>query len=189
MFPNLGGFFDMHNNPNLTSILHTGSTQTFSLYSIYSNNSLLESDISKLTGFGGRYRAENCNSLNNIKFPQTNGIFKNSLTLEYSKAFYLRDCPNLGYVDFKPLSGATMDVNSTYGCSIDMRGNGKTTTDVNRTLVDFEFLATNNPSKWSGVTLDISSNSVPDTTSGGYNGISALSTLTGATYQWTITTD
>ena len=63
-------------------------------------------------------------------------------------------------------------------------------TDVNHMLVDFDYLSsTANPFGWTGVTLDISgTNATPDSSSGGYDGIAALSSLTGATNSWSITT-
>ena len=142
-----------------------------------------------LSGLGGIVQIDYCPSLTGVTFPQSTGTFKNVTNTSNNSAISMYNNTNLGYVDFKPLSGVTMDVNSTYGAKILLYNNGMTADQVNRTLVDFEWIVTNNPTRWSGVTLDISSNSVPDTTSGGYNGISALSTLTGATYQWTITTD
>jgi hypothetical protein len=189
MFPNLGSVFVAENNDNLIEVLHTASTQTFILYQIGSNNSLLNVDISMLSGLGGRVRMPSCSSLTGVTFPQSTETFWNSATNEDNRAFYMFNMPSVGYIDFKPLSGATMDSSHVNGCTIDIRSHGMTSGEVNRTLVDFEWITTNNPTGWSGVTLDISSNSVPDTTSDGYNGISALSTLTGATYQWTITTD
>ena len=60
---------------------------------------------------------------------------------------------------------------------------------VNTMLHDFSGITSNNVNSWSGVTLNISgSNSAPDTTSGGINGVASLSYLTGATPQWSITT-
>ena len=189
MFPNLGGVFAMEDNDNLIDVLHTASTQTFIIYQIGDNNSLLNVDISMLSGLGGRVKTKYCFSLTGVTFPQSTETFWDSFNNEDNRAFSMFNMPSVGYIDFKPLSGSTMDVNSTYGCTIDIRSHGMTSGEVNRTLVDFEWITTNNPTRWSGVTLDISFNSVPDTTSDGYNGISALSTLTGATYQWTITTD
>ncbi len=186
MFPNFGGLFTAFNNSNLTSITHTASTETFIRYDIGDNTSLLNVDISMLSGLGGIVQIDNCSSLTGVTFPQSTGTFKNSSII---MSFSMSNTPNVGYIDFKPLSGSTMDVNSTYGCTIDIRLHGMTSGEVNRTLVDFNNIVVSNPSGWSGVTLDISSNSVPDTTSDGYNGVAALSNLTGATYQWTITTD
>lgn len=189
MFPNLGGVFSMEGNDNLIEVLHTASTQTLVTYNIGNNNSLLNVDISMLSGLGRYVQIDYCPLLTGVTFPQSTETFRNVTSSVNNRAFSMFLTPNVDYIDFKPLSGGTMDVNSTYGCTIDIRSHGMTSGEVNRTLVDFEWITTNNPTRWSGVTLDISSNSVPDTTSDGYNGISALSTLTGATYQWTITTD
>jgi hypothetical protein len=95
-------------------------------------------------------------------------------------------CTSLGYVDFKPLSGITMDVNSTYGASIYLNGNGMSTTNINHILYDFSGITSNNLNRWSGVTLDISGNSSPDASTGGYDGISSINYLTGVTANWTI---
>ena len=49
-------------------------------------------------------------------------------------------------------------------------------------------MSTVSPSKWSGVTLSIlTGNSSPDTTSGGYDGIAAINSLTGSPKNWIIT--
>ena len=46
-----------------------------------------------------------------------------------------------------------------------------------------------NPAGWTGTTLDMGgTNDAPDGSSGGFNGLAALSSLTGATNNWTITT-
>jgi len=189
MFPNLGGGFVMENNDNLTEVLHTSSTKSFFTYNVGDNNSLLNVDISMLPGITRYIQIDNCPSLTGVTFPQSTGTFRNLTSSDNNRAFSMFNTPNVGYIDFKPLSGATMNVNSTYGCTIDIRSHGMTSGEVNRTLVDFNNIVVSNPSGWSGVTLDISSNSVPDTTSGGYNGVAALSNLTGTTYQWVITTD
>jgi len=60
--------------------------------------------------------------------------------------------------------------------------------DVNHILDDFKYNATNNPSGWSNVVLDIGgTNDDPDSSSGGYDGLAAIATLTGSPYNWTIT--
>ena len=47
---------------------------------------------------------------------------------------------------------------------------------------------TYNPTGWSNVNLNISgTNDAPDSSSGGYNGLAAISFLTGSPYNWTIT--
>ena len=91
---------------------------------------------------------------------------------------------NLDYVNFLPLSGASITGD------IELQNNNMSVTDVNHILVDFDNISTNlNPSGWTGTTLDISgTNSAPDSSSGGFDGIAALSSLTGGTNNWTITT-
>ena len=63
------------------------------------------------------------------------------------------------------------------------------TEEVNHILVDFSGNATYNPTGWSNIDLDISgSNAAPDSSSGGYNGLAAISFLTGSPRNWVITT-
>ena len=62
------------------------------------------------------------------------------------------------------------------------------TGDVNHILDDFLYNATNNSVGWSNINLNIAgSNSAPDSSSGGYDGLSAIATLTSPPYNWTIT--
>jgi hypothetical protein len=59
---------------------------------------------------------------------------------------------------------------------------------VNNILVDFSGNATYNQIGWSNIILDIGgTNSDPDSSSGGYNGLAAIAFLTGSPYNWTIT--
>ena len=63
-----------------------------------------------------------------------------------------------------------------------------TAADVNHILVDFVTIATSNPTGWDSIVLNIGgTNANPDTTSGGYDGLAAIATLTGLPYNWTIT--
>ena len=68
-----------------------------------------------------------------------------------------------------------------------------TTADVNHTLYDLDLISTINYSGWTatsgttGARLDITANSAPDGSSGGYNG--TASTLSLASKGWTIFTD
>jgi hypothetical protein len=62
-------------------------------------------------------------------------------------------------------------------------------TDVNHILVDFSGNTTYNPTGWSNVDLNIGgTNASPDSSSGGYDGLAAISFLTGSPYNWIITT-
>jgi hypothetical protein len=186
MFPGLGGSFNLGNNNNLTSILHTGSTQNFTSYALGLCNITGIHDVSMLSGLGGNFSIYINNNLTSINFPYTTKTFKNIASDPPNSAFAMYACTSLGYVDFKPLSGITMDVNSTYGASIYLDGNGMSTTNINHILYDFSGITSNNLNRWSGVTLDISGNSAPDTSTGGYDGISSINYLTGATANWTI---
>jgi hypothetical protein len=142
-----------------------------------------------LTGLGGRFQIFDNTLLRTITFPLTSQTFKNNSNSNLNYAFSLND-NDLNYCSFLPLSGATLDVNYAQGANIDLSDNGMLVSEVNHYLVDFDNLSTNlNPSGWSGVTLDISgSNAAPDSSSGGFDGIAALSSLTGGTNNWTITT-
>ncbi len=175
MLTGMGGRFRMHSNSNLTEILHTGSTQTFTDYLVYNCDLTGTHDVSQLTGLcDGALWVYNNPNMTNILLPVSN---KNLTSV------ILRS-NNLGYVDFNPLSGASMN------CDIELQNNGMTAVEVNQILVDFDNLSTNvNPNGWTGCTLGIDgTNATPDTTSGGFNGIAAIDSLTGITNNWNITT-
>ena len=71
---------------------------------------------------------------------------------------------------------------------ISLRDNGMIADDVNHILVDFSGNATYNPTGWSNINLNIGgTNTDPDSSSGGYDGLAAISFLTGSPYNWTIT--
>ena len=94
------------------------------------------------------------------------------------KTFEANSC-DLGYVDFKPMSGVTLNSGST----ILLNDNNMTVGEVNHILDDFT------STTWSGVTLEIGgTNAAPDSSSGGYDGVAAIDTLTGVTRNWSITT-
>jgi hypothetical protein len=189
MFPNLGGYFSIQSNPLLTSITHTASTQTFQAYLAWSCDLTGVHDVSMLTGLGGRFRTYLNPNLTDVTFPNSTQTFKNNSITNTTRAFVMNGC-DLNYVNFLPLSGVNMDVDSTYGASIGLEDNSMSVTDVNHILVDFDNISTNlNPAGWTGTTLDISgTNAAPDSSSGGFDGIAALSSLTGGTNNWTITT-
>lgn len=191
----LGGIFNISNNPLLTGVTHTISSQPFISYSVPNCNITGTHDISMLSNFGastsastGVFDFSSNNNLTNILFPATTNFFKNSGNNETQGVFKLFLC-NLNYVDFKPLSGATLLTGSTQGLPrISLRDNNMSAGDVNHILDDFKYNATNNPTGWSNVNLNIGgTNADPDSSSGGYNGLSAISTLTGSPYNWTIT--
>ena len=188
MFSNLGGQFYTYSNPLLTSITHTASTQVFTNYRGYSCNLSGTHDVSMLTGLGGVLHTYSNTNLLGVTFPNSTQTFQNLAAGDNKSAFAMYGC-DLNYVDFTPLSGITMDVNSPSGASIYLNNNTMSASDVNHILSDFRDLTVSFTSKWSGVTLDIGgSNSAPDSLSGGHDGLSAINYLTGATGGWTIIT-
>jgi hypothetical protein len=192
----LGGEFQVYFNSGLTSINHASSTQNFSIYDASDCNLTGTLDISPLTKLGGAnsgISGANVLLISNtiltgIKLPSSTQFFKNQSNIEYQSAFGFFNC-NLDYVDFTPLSGATLLSGTTQGIPrINLRDNNMSAADVNHILVDFSGNATYNPTGWSNVNLNISgTNGAPDSGSGGYNGIGARNFLTGSPYNWTIT--
>ena len=194
-FPNLGGVVSINGNSLLTSITHTASTKNFTQYNIHQNNISGTHDISMFSNFGGSSTGSTCYAtfylnpnLTDITFPTTNGYFKNFTNTESQGALGLYSC-NLNYVDFRPLSGVTFLTGTTQGNPrVNLRDNGMIAGDVNHILDDFLYNATNNPTGWSNIVLNIGGTNIsPDSSSGGYDGLAAIATLTGSPYNWTIT--
>jgi hypothetical protein len=195
MFPNLGGSFYMGGNNNLSAITHTASTKEFTSYIVNDTNLTGTHDLYMLSNLSGLIKIYNNSNLTKIIFPLlTGGTFANDYYfLPTPPYLYPNACLNfkscdLGYIDFKFLSAATMSVNSSFGASVWIENNNLTSSEINNILVDFDWMSTVSPSKWSGVTLSIlTGNSSPDTTSGGYDGIAAINSLTGSPKNWIIT--
>ena len=196
-FSGLGGDFRVQSNSGLTGITHVPSLQNFSSYYASDCNLTGTLDLSPLSKLGGQnigitfgvVSLDYNLNLTNIIFPNSTQFFKNTDLGVANGAFVLNNC-NLGYVDFKPLSGATLVSGATVGIPrIYIRDNNMTTSDVNHILVDFSGNATHNPTGWSNIDLDIGgTNDAPDLGSGGYNGLAAISFLTGSPRNWVITT-
>lgn len=183
MLTEMGGIFQVHVNPNLTSIVHTASSETFTVYTAYECDLTGTFDLSMLTGLGQNLRLYSNTNLTDITFPHTTQTFKNSTASVNSWAFPLYDC-DLGFVNFLPLSGITMDVDSINGASIGLNNNTMSSGEVDNILMNFSGLSnTYNPQGWTGVTLDISGNNAAP----GPVGMSAVSSLTGTPNNWNIT--
>jgi len=193
----LGNDFKVNNNPNLTGITHVSSSQNFLYYNASVCNLTGTLDLSPLTNLGynpinDSFSAINLSSnpyLTNVIFPNSTQFFRNAGLDVINSTFALNNC-NLGYVDFKPLSGATLVSGATVGIPrIYIRDNNMLTEEVNHILVDFSGNATYNPTGWSNINLNIGgTNDAPNSSSGGYNGIAAKNFLTGSPYNWIITT-
>ena len=199
-FSGLGGSFTASNNPNLTGITHTASTSNFGSYVVNNCNLTGTLDLTLLSGFGqnspipeSTFNSFNCRvdnnaNLTNVLFPAVTTYFRNKQNITGNGAFVMNAC-NLDYVDFRPLSGATLTGGTSFGNPIMyLKDNSMTAADVNHILQDFLYNATNNPTGWSNINLDIGgTNANPDAISGGYDGLAAIATLIGAPYNWTIT--
>ncbi|MHA2040062.1 MAG: hypothetical protein ACW98X_26940 [Promethearchaeota archaeon] len=121
-------------------------------------------------------------NLTNLILPNTTStqtLTDAGLFEEPSQKTFEADGCDLGYVDFKPMSGVTLNSSST----ILLGDNNMTAGEVNHILDDFT------TTTWNDVNLDIAgTNAAPDSSSGGFDGIAAINILTGVTRNWSITT-
>lgn len=198
---NLGGTVSIYSNPQLTGITFTtGSTRPITIFRSESCDIQGTLDLSVFSGFGSTTSGAtsqikiNANSgVTDFIFPVSNGFYyKNIANNITNAAFGMYSC-SLGYVDFKPLSGSTLISGATGIPRFELFGNGMTTTDVNHILSDLDLISDLNYTGWTSTSgtsagyLDITGNSVPDGTSGGYNGTGATINL--ISKGWTILTD
>lgn len=175
-------FYVLGNN-NLTGITHGPSVNTITGYLAQGVGLQGTHDMSMLTGLGGRVSLYANTGLTNVLLPVSVGTFSNAGTNLQTSALGFYSC-DLGYVDFKPLSGATLSDN----VRIRLQNNNMVAAEVNQILVDFSGNATYNLSGWDNIDLDIGgTNADPDSVSGGYDGLAAISFLTGSPQNWTIT--
>jgi hypothetical protein len=169
-FSGLSGTFQMNSNSNLTGINHDSNTSgVFTTYDVSICDLTGDFDISMLTGLGGTLDLSSNSNMTNIAFPLTTQSFDEIL---------LYSC-DLNYVDIHKISGGT-----SHGVSIQLQNNNMVAGDVNHYLYTFD------ETGWTGGTLVIDgTNAAPDTTAGGYDGIAAIGSLTGASKSWTVTTN
>lgn len=201
MLSNLGGALTFQLNSNLTGITFPVSSSE-RITSCQFNNCDFNGtiDLSGFAGLGATTSALTSTNkfytnpnLTNIIFPNADGYLKNQGNNSVNATFGAFGC-SLGYVDFKPLSGATLISGSTQGIPrFEINNNSMTTAEVNHILSDFDLISTLNYSGWtatSGTTggyIDISSNSAPDGSTGGYDGTGATVNLVAK--GWTVITD
>ncbi len=208
----LGGFVTFNSNPNLTSIAHPTSSQSITHYEAIGCSSLTSLDLSGLTGLSSRFRVNSCASLSSITMPTTASAFATwyaftcgltgvldlsgltglagdvrvygnsamtSITNPSTSGVfsrYLAESCDLGYIDFTVFSG------TSNGVEIRLQNNGMTATEVNHILVDLD------ASGWINGSVNLSgTNSAPDGTSGGFDGLTAKTNL--ITNGWTVTTN
>lgn len=194
-FSGLGGSFQITLNSNLTGLTHYTSNRYFTLYNVSLNNITGTHDISMLNNLGGSgitstgsIRMYGNVLLTDILFPTVTTYLRNGTNSETGSALALSLC-DLNYVDFNPLSGVTFISGITQSNPrIQLNDNAMSAGDVNHILDDFKTIATNNPTGWVNINLNIGgTNTDPDSSSGGYDGLAAIATLTGSPYNWTIT--
>jgi hypothetical protein len=175
--------FFVGGNNNLTGITHGPSANSITSYLAQGINLQGTHDMSMLTGLGGRVSLYLNTGMTNVLLPVSVNTFSNGGTGLPSSAIGFYGC-DLGYVDFKPLSGATL----SDGVRIRLQNNNMVADEVNQILVDFSGNATYNLIGWDNIDLDIGgTNANPDNSSGGYDGLAAVSFLTGSPQNWTIT--
>ena len=97
-------------------------------------------------------------NLTGITLPNSNQQFSN---------FRADLCPNLGYINFYPISGS-----SSNNIIINIQSNSWPASIVNHILYDLDQIGWTN-----GVLYIGGTNSAPDNSSGGYNGLAAISNL------------
>lgn len=160
----MGGVFDLGQN-SITAITHGSSSQVIEAYRV-DNNSLSTLDTSLLTAIEGVFDCRDNTSLTSLTLATTSGTFD---------LFTASGC-DLGYVNI---------TNQTFASDSDIsfRDNNMTAAEVNQILVDLDNTM---PTTGTG-TIDVDgTNAAPDTTSGGFNGSAAVTSLQGKGY--TVTT-
>ena len=169
----LGGDIRLYDNPNLTAITVTTTASTTTYVDISACNLTGTFDLASSfpnLNTGGLIINSNVNLTNIINPSSSNAI-------TYYHAY---NC-DLGYVDFTPFSGLT-NINS---CQVYLYGNNMTAAEVNHILVDLDSISVGG---YTGRVINIAgSNTAPDGTSGGFDGLTAKSNL--ITKGFTVTTN
>ncbi len=171
MLTGLGGEFRVIGNANLTSITNPSSSEVFTGYYAFNCNLTGTLDVSMLSGLGGDFWVYSNPLLTAIENPASSQVFLNYLA---------HDCA-IPYIDFTPLSNLT-DVND---CSIQIENNGMLAAGVNQILVELDSISSGG---FTGRLINIAgTNAAPDLTSGGYNGVAAVASLTLKGFTVTVT--
>jgi hypothetical protein len=185
-FTGIGSLF-INNNTNLTGLTYLSN---FAVDRLKINDCDLTGTLDLSTMLLGNFDTP----VNGYVHLQNNPNLTNLILGNYSAPFGnpfgdtidVSNC-NLGYIDFNVL--ATSSFLSSLGnpATIKLNDNNMSASEVNTILYDFLSNALFNSSNWSNIVLNIGgTNADPDNTSGGYDGLAAIATLTG-TYGWTIT--
>jgi hypothetical protein len=175
----------------LTSFTQTIGNDPYRTSFCFSNTKLKELNISNYVKPLGIELVNN-DELTGVTFPTSTASLSSMSNVcggapPSSSEWYITNCTGLTSLDFKIVSGMT--VANTAG--IYLAGNSWGADTVNRILTDFDSISAvrSSGATWTGCTLNIAgNNAAPDGTSGGYDGLAALSNLTGSPINWTVTT-
>lgn len=160
---NLGETFSVFQCNSLSTFTEGNSTNSITSFNTRLSE-IQDLDLSGYTNMSGVINAsQHVNQLDSIILPTTSNIFTSIQVNDQALAF----------VDFTVLSGVNNNI------TITIQGNGMTAAAVNETLVDLDGTG------WTGGTIFIGgTNASPDTTSGGFNGSAAKTSLEGKA--WTV---
>lgn len=158
----LGGSLRLYGNPLLTAITNPASSVAFTEYDVKNCDLTGTLSVSGLTGLAGIFNCSGNSNLTGLTFPASSG------TLSSFDAF---NC-NLGYFDITTLTFSS-------SVSWDASNNNMTAAEVNHILVDLDATL---PGTGSGSISIAGTNAAPDTTSGGFNGSAAVTSLASKGY-------
>ena len=168
----LGGRITIGENKLLNAIILPPSNKPFIYFKgpgtqSVPNISLTSIDLSPLTGLGNLLFLSYCTNLETVILPATSHSFSGAIG-----GIHINNSSSLGYINFSVLTNQN---NITIG----LANNSMSSANINHILVDLV-----NAGGINGH-LNITGNDGPDSSSGGYDGIAAVNTLTG-TSGWDI---
>ena len=160
--PTLGALFTLTALANLEKLQIENNTSVTQL-NLLSNPSV------------SYFRADGCTSLDTVGF-----AIPGANVLDH---FELNNC-NFDYTDVSNYFTNIPNMTDVNNCTIILTGNAMTVSEINKVLADLDSISSGG---YTGRSIDVSSNAAPDTTSGGNNGVAAVSSLQGKGF--TVTTD
>ena len=177
------------NNCNLTGTLDLSNIKLTHFFGVFNNPNLTQITHSTVAGqVVGVYQANNCNltgtlDLSNIKL---------------TNLFYLHFNPNLTQITHSTVAGQVVSVYNVHNCDlsvlefekltlqnncdIDFSDNNMTTAEINENLTKID-----SDGAIDGTLTANGTNAAPDTTSGGFNGTAAITSL--QSKGWTVVTN
>ena len=158
----LGGSLRLYGNSLLTSVTNPTSSESFSEYDVHDCDLTGTLNVSGLTGLAGNFDCSENSNLTGLTFPASSG------TISTFDAF---SC-NLAYFD---ITNLTFDS----AVSWDASNNNMTAAEVNKILVNLDSTV---PVLGTGSISIGGTNAAPNTTSGGFNGSAAVTSLAAKGY-------